>query len=274
VADVVSEPAPLARPRPEPQVGRHRFGIAYLVLAAIVGTAVGLTVVFATRGGDHEQPVVRWSSWQPTTTGTLGVREIARHVGPRYVRANGQQLVSVVAGPMAFPSPQGPIPVTAILVSPGNAGVTSDAIDVVQPGAGAFYHLCGTGDANCVIPGTSTPNRGRLVIREAVELALYTFHYLPEATDVVVFLPPPRGVTQQDPKFQRAVYLPRSVLNAALAKPLSSTLSSETSTVSPDTLPADELNAIVGLTSNRVFHYDFQQAAGNAAYLLLAPLEP
>ena len=41
MADIVSEqPAPLARPKPEPSVSRHKFAVAYLALAAMI--AAGL----------------------------------------------------------------------------------------------------------------------------------------------------------------------------------------------------------------------------------------
>ena len=70
MADIVSEePTPLARRAPEPSVSRHRFGIAYLVLAAIVGAAVGLVVVLATHDDGHTQAQA-WSAWAPRTTGT------------------------------------------------------------------------------------------------------------------------------------------------------------------------------------------------------------
>ena len=53
MADVVSEQQQgLAREESPPAVSRHRFGLAYLALAAVVGAAVGLIVIFATRG-DH-----------------------------------------------------------------------------------------------------------------------------------------------------------------------------------------------------------------------------
>ena len=83
MADIVNErPTPLARPEPVPIVSRRRFGAAYLLLAVIVGAAVGLIVVLATRDTTHRQVADTWSTWKPATTGTEGVREIARHVEP------------------------------------------------------------------------------------------------------------------------------------------------------------------------------------------------
>lgn len=265
-------PAPLARPRPDAQVPRHRFGIAYLALAVLVGTAGGLSVVLATNGGDNKEVVEPWSAWQPATTGTLGVREIARHVGVRYQLNNGQQLVSVVAGPMQIPLAQGPVPVSALLIGSGKAGSVQQRVEVEFPQAGVFFQLCGR-TANCQIPGASTIRRGQLLFREVLELALYTYHYLPQADNIVTFLPPKPGVQQSDPRYRRAIYLPRQALVTALAAPLDRTLPPGKAPLSPRSLSAREGNAINGFVAGRLFHYDFQQAADNSVLVYLSPIE-
>ena len=272
MADIVSEqPTPLARPKPEPSVSRRRFAVAYLVLAAIVGVAVGLVVVFATRdGGGHTQKQA-WSAWAPHTTGTLGVREIARHVSGRYHLANGALLTSVVAGPMQIESSQGPIPVSAILVRSGRAGVTQERIDIAFPESGVFYQLVGAG-ANRSIPGRATLARGQLVRREALELALYTFHYLPQADYVLAFMPPPAGVSADSPLFNRAVLLPRAALGPELRTTLRQALPPGEVTITPSSLTPAEANRIETLTAGRVFHYDFQQAADQSVLVILSPV--
>ena len=58
------------------------------------------------------------------------------------------------------------------------------------PSNGVFYQLCGTGPS-CSIPGKASIQRGLLVRREALELALYTFRYIEGASQVVVTFPPP-----------------------------------------------------------------------------------
>jgi hypothetical protein len=55
------EAEPLARRRAEQIVPRHRFGLAYLALAALLGTAVGLFVVLIGNGGRDSGP--SWSAW-------------------------------------------------------------------------------------------------------------------------------------------------------------------------------------------------------------------
>ena len=271
MADVVSEErTPLARPAPEPSVSRHRFGIAYLVLAAILGAAVGLVVVFATRDNGHHQ-TRPWSSWTPHTTGTLGTREIARHVSAQYHLQNGSLLTAVVGGPMEIESSQGPVPVSAILVRSGKAGVRQERIDVDFPAAGVFYQLVGAAPDRS-IPGKATLARGRLVRREALELALYTFHYLPQTDYVLAFLPPPAGASQQSPLLNRAVFLPRSALARELKLPLKDALPPGEVDITPAKLSAAQGNGIEAATAGRVFRWEFQPSANQAALVVLSPI--
>ncbi|HKP19694.1 MAG TPA: hypothetical protein VJT84_14555 [Gaiellaceae bacterium] len=266
-----TEPELVARRRAQENVPRHRFGIAYLILAACVGAAVGLAVVAATRDDGSEKPGAAWSAWRPVATGTLGVREIARYIAPQYRLSNGGQLVSVVAGPMVVPSEGGLLPVSAILIRSGKAGVASERIDVDFPQAGVFYQMCGTGQ-QCAIPGTATAVRGQLVRREALELALYTFRYLPEADNVLVFLPPPQGVDANDPNFHRLVFLPRAALSSELSLPLKTSLPPGTTTMTPARLSSSQARVVDDVTAPRTFHYEFQQAADQSVFVVLSPL--
>ena len=286
MADVVNEatpvaapvPAkelePLARRRPVATVSRHRFAFAYLMLAAIVGAAVGLIVVFSTGDNDKRHSLIapKWSSWAPMTTGTLGVREIAQHVAPRYVLANRHQLAGVIAGPMTIPSASGPLPITAIVVSSGTAGVPQEQLSVDYPQAGALYQICGS-DPTCSIPGTPTLARGQSVRREALELALYTFHYMPQADQVLVLLPPPNGAAVTDPSFHRAVFFPRAALAHLLKEPLKTSLPPESSKILPGSLSRAENRLVDGVTGPNTFHYDLQQSGDQGVLVLLSPLD-
>ena len=272
MADIVSEEtAPLAHPKAEPSVSRRKFAIAYLVLAAIVGVAVGLVVVFATRDDGHHQQAQPWSPWAPHSSGTLGVREIARHVSSRYHLENGALFTSVVAGPMQIESSQGPIPVSAILVRSGKAGVGQERIDIAFPNAGVFYQLAGTAQ-NRSIPGRATLARGQLVRREALELALDTFHSMPQADYVVAFMPPPAGVSQQSPLFNRALLLPRAAFGPELQRPLKEALPPGEVNLTPSRLTSEQANGIEALSAGRVFHWDLQQAVDQSALLVLSPV--
>jgi hypothetical protein len=277
LADIVSEkPTPLARPAPEPSVSRHKFAIAYLILAAIVGAAVGLGVVLATRDDNkatNALPGAPWSRWVPTASGTLGAREIARHVSPSYRLANGRQLAGVVAGPMQLRTDRGPVPVSALLISSGIAGRVQERVDVTFPGAGVFYQQCGRLE-ECQPSASPTVAEQVLLQRQALELALYTFRYLPDADAVVDFLPPRPGVDQNDPRYHRAIYLPREALAKKLQTPLENTIPSVKGGISPNSLSSDDVNTVLGIVAGHTFHYAYQQAPDTSALLVLTPIEP
>lgn len=93
---------------------RYRFAAIYFFLAALVGGAVGATLVLAAR--DAPTPT-RWSSFQPDGSSLAKVRQIADVVSSQY-RANGKQLVFAVAGPPQLITQDGEIGVTAIAVAP------------------------------------------------------------------------------------------------------------------------------------------------------------
>ncbi len=270
MADVVNErPAPLARPEPQPAVSRRRFGAAYLLLAAIVGAAVGLAVVLSTRDDRHSQPVA-WSVWAPTTTGTRAVREIARHVSAGYHLTDGSQLAAVIGEPMQV---SGGVPVSAILLRSGSTGVREERIDAAFPEAGIFFQLCGTA-GDCVLKQGADPSVERLVRRESVELFLYAFHYLPQADYMVAFLPPTPGIPATDPRHDRALFFDRAGFEREIAAPLKTTLPRGVAGLTPATYAADEANAVDGLLAGRLYGYRFQQAANGSALLVLSPIEP
>jgi hypothetical protein len=277
LADIVSEkPTPLARPKPEPSVSRHKFAIAYLILAAIVGAAVGLGVVLATRDDNkatNALPGARWSRWVPSASGTLGAREIARHVSPSYRLANGRQLAAVAAGPMQLRTAQGTVPVSALLISSGIAGRVKERIDVTFPGSGVFYTQCGRLEG-CQPSANPTVAEQVLLQREALELALYTFRYLPDADAVIDFLPPRPGVDQNDPRYRRAIYFPREAFAKKLETPLENTVPSVKDGISPNSLSADDVNRVLGILAGHTFHYAYQQAPDSSALLVLTPIEP
>ena len=49
-----------------------------------------------------------------------------------------------------------------------------------------------------IASGQATEPRGRLVRREALEVALYTFKFVPSINSIVAFMPPPPGSTADD----------------------------------------------------------------------------
>ena len=118
---------------------------------------------------------VNWSRWQPTdTTALAGATQIAQHVEGEYRDAKGKQITVVR-----------PIPLTETVALRGGSG----AINLFE-NPGIAYTVDGLGPHKSIL-GKGTAERLRLVQRQALELALYTFRYLPDVEQVVTYLPPP-----------------------------------------------------------------------------------
>ena len=65
-------------------------------------------------------------------------------------------------------------------------------------GVGVQYTLGGIGDQGKLTDSKPGKARHRLLRREALELALYSFRYLPEVSMVVTLLPPASGKERAD----------------------------------------------------------------------------
>ncbi len=176
---------------------QRRFTLIYFALAAIAGAAVAVLLVlgFGDEGSSSSDaaPVIAsgWSSWRPVGNDLGAVHQIATYVSGHYKLPDGSQLALVT----------GDLPGVAERIDQngtptvGRAPIYSFAVPVDTKGAYAIeqpvaveYQLCGAG-TNCAIPGKPSEKRGALLQREALELALYSFQYLP--IDAVVVLYPP-----------------------------------------------------------------------------------
>jgi hypothetical protein len=211
-----------------PAPHRARFRLAYAVLAACLMIAAGVLAYEIAPTSSSAARTDTWSRWQPTLPGVAAVLDIANHVGAEYRLANGQQLSRVKAG---YPGtagvidPSAPaeirIPVSTIaLALTDAAGQTSYQVVPAYP-ATIEYQLCGPG-RHCEIPaaaGGMTPQADAALRREGLELALYTFHYIPDITQVVELLPPdkPGGSS-------RALLLNRDTLLTNVTRPLALTM--------------------------------------------------
>jgi len=188
----------------------------------LTGTLEGRTIVanrlspVAVSSRSSARSARAWSGWTPSSGTPANVaKQIAQHVASEYrLDAAGARLVNVSDSPVHAPSGLRPGPVAAIAVDRPGEGYE------VQVTSGTWsYTLCGT-SSRCSLPGVATVTRGRLVRREALELALDTFRFAPAISSVVVYLPPPSGRTYGS----QALYIPRSQLARELAHPLASTL--------------------------------------------------
>jgi hypothetical protein len=206
--DLIPPPSPAGRPSPDgtpnlielppesppetaaPEAGRlppseyrNRFGFLIGALGGVLIAAAAIAaIVIATSGGPANEGLYRhWSKWQPQDTSmTAGAQEIATHVGAHYRGDKGEQLVSVTGGPLEV---QG-IKLDVVMRS------AQGDIRVLN-GHAIMYTLNGLGPSGSMKGGKPSKARHRLLRREALELALYSFRYLPDVDMVMTLLPPP-----------------------------------------------------------------------------------
>lgn len=245
---------------------RFRFGILYVVLAAIVGAGIGSFVVLASRPAPPE--AAAWSSWEPSGSKLARVRQIADRIPKAYRQENGEQLTVSQASQLAVPTEQGDVPVTSIFVRPDTSrGLAEESdIDAYNGADVVSYGLCGLGSGSqCAITeGTPSSERFTLLRRQALELSLYTFKYVDGVDSVIVFMPPtPKGDSNG------TVFLRRDDVADELRRPLSQLLPSRTPRVGA--LSEVELGNILRLTQPRTYAFQFQAASDGRPVLVLTP---
>jgi hypothetical protein len=238
-ADLADRPVvastPTSRPPDRPALTyMRRFRIVYFALAVVLGAAVGAFILFV--GSPLGSSQKDWSDWRPTGHGENRAFQISDFVSAHYKLANGRPLVGVIPGQpsVQLVGAEGPqsMPISGIAV----AGRTSDAsdatFDLISPDSSMMYILCGLRGTDCAIEGTPSVQRTRIVHREVLELALYTFKYMTDVDRLVFFLPPsvPRtqaaasAASQTDQRVRPIVYFSRADLQPALDRPLPATL--------------------------------------------------
>jgi hypothetical protein len=222
---------------------RPRFVIAYLLLGAAVGAALGGFIVLARKPGP--KPALPWSSWQPgASSRDAQVFEIANHVGSAYRLASGDQMTAVKIGP-----PKGSGSVREIAVPKTAQPKTLGDFNHYDQSKSAIYVLCGAAK-NCSIPeGKSTRSRGTVLRREALELALYTMEYEP-IDNVLVFFPP--GTRKE--KVSLTLFFHRNDLKGRLDHPLRRTLPQKTPPV-PGQISDHEQQTVDALTASSVYRF-------------------
>jgi len=247
-----------------PSEFRNRFGFIMGGLGGIVLAAAAIAlIVFTTSGPPNEGLYKNWSKWKPQETSMSdGPPEIATHVAPEYKLDDGKQLVNVTAGPLEA---QG-VPLDDVILQVQNSFHQIS-------GSAVMYTLSGLGPGGSIDSGTPSKERHRLVRREALELALYTFRYVPHVDMVVALLPPPKpadGETAEQAlaknPVQALLYRPGD-LKGQLQVPLGATVPAKAPT--PDTIPAKEATTIDALTLSNLFLSTFRQTQDLRAHLVL-----
>ncbi len=240
---------------PVPHLARFQFMRGALVAVALCALgAAGLLLA----AGDRGTGAAAWSRWEPRERGVEGAAEIARHVKGQYRLDSGEQIVDVQGGPLAL----GEIKLTIAVREPGGN-------IAVREGDAVAYRLCGMG-RNCAISvGSASTQRHLLLRREALELALYTFRYVDDVDDVVVFMPPRKGET---PRF--ALLFRRADVAPLLERPLAATLTAATPTVST-VAAAPDRPLVERLTLPNLFQFSLTQGtAEQRVFLVLARPAP
>ena len=246
---------------------RSRFAAFYVLLAIVAGAGVGVLLVLVGRGSPAPAPA--WSAWEPTGSVERRSAQIADHVGDQYRLPSGKALVAITyAGPPTVTGPDGSsFRVPAIAVRPDTTAgrAEADDIDTLNAANTVMYTLCGLGNACSIPEGKPTAERGQLLRREALELALYSFHYLDGIDSTLVLLPP-----RADGQAATAVFIERGDVRAELSRPLDETL---TAPLTPGVgeIQADEQTVVDRTTRSRIYEYGYLQAQDGSPVMVLTP---
>ena len=259
---VVPEPAQPVTPPPVRSAApphRGRFIFIYGLLGAVFVFGLVGIVVWA---GRTINPAPAWSAWKPSGGGLGAAKQIAQHVGATYRLPSGLQLVDVLAKAPAVAAGAQQVPVHYLDLR-GPKG-TSDTYVQMNTSDSLTYSMCGAGASCAIATGKPSVERGTLVRREILELALYTFKYVGGIHHVIAFMPPKVGTRPTV-----AVYLQKGDLAEQLKHPLARTLSPKVPQIS--TIAVREQQTIDSLLNPRTYTFSLAQSQQGDAILVLAP---
>jgi hypothetical protein len=248
-----SQPAQV--PTPGPSEFRNRFGFLLGALAGVFIAAVLVLVVVVSTSSSSESDeglAPNWSKWQPSDTSIeAGADQIAKHVGAEYKHPDGKQLVQISGGE---------------LPSSYDLKVRTGSITDID-GTRVIYRLDGLGKNGSILGGKASETRLKVIHREALEVALYTFRYLPDAESVTMLLPPPPPTEAEEkaaalataagaastvtPPTQTALFYRPGDLKPQLQTPLGHTLGAKVP--STDSYSGPELQTVDTLTLSNKF---------------------
>jgi hypothetical protein len=229
-----------------------RFQFLFGALGALGVCAIGILVLLLS--APKTTPAKPWSAWRPADSGVDPAQQIAAHVAPDYRLDSGKQIVRVSGGP---PTLKGQ-PMT---VGENRSGQQPARLE----GNSVLYQMCGGGHECSIKEGKPSRQRGLLLSREALELALYTFRYVGGVSQVIVTIPPAPATTTKHALMFRA-----EDVAAELGRPLSYTLSAETPRVSQMNRSVDA-PIVKQLTSARFYDYIAEEVPQGGAVMLLSP---
>ncbi len=240
-------------------VHRGKFRAAYAILADVFAIAVAAFVVLLLRGGPADPRP--WSLFEPAVADIGAAKEIAAFVESRYLFEDGTPLVDVSADWLTLQGKQ------VEFVSIERPDINGRADQLLTPVSSSVrFGLCGEGLKCAITKGEASPERLRYLSRASVELAAYTFTYMPQVESVVAYLPPPEGT---EPTW--ALYFERANFAAVLESPIDDVL---TPTPPPNAaaMSAEEAAFVEGLSVPAQFRYEFWETEASETVLkLVAP---
>lgn len=260
VSNVSSAPEPAGEPGYTPH--RYRFLAIYGLLGLALGVgAAALAIGLTSRGSGTSDS--HWSTWRPTGGGLGAAEQIARHVAGQYRLPTGDQLDEVIAKAPSVSANRTTFSLGYVALQ--NAHGSADQVLPISGGSSVMYTLCGLGTACTISTGSPSAARGRVVLREILELALYTFHY-ENGVDSVIALMPPRSATASPP----VIYLRRGDLAPELSRPLNRTLAPKAP--SATTMSIREETLVDGATRGHAYTFSLARAQDGSTILLLSPI--
>jgi hypothetical protein len=265
------------RSRRLPKAGRFRWAVGGLFVLAVC--ALGAALALSTGGRGATSAGGDWSTFSPQDGGLSGAQEIADYVAPYYRASPSTQLAVVTA--VNLNNPNNPLQVA--IPASGNQG----GLVPLSPSSTIVYNMCGVGSTNCSV-GVGTASSARLLLlrREALEMALYTFKYLPGINSVVAILPPGhtvQGCTGICPKPQAnstskpldvALAFDRQELLPWLSRPLRSTLPEDLPPTVSEMQNAPEAELVSIITAHGLFSEKTEQGQDGSTVIVLGPLPP
>ncbi len=263
-SSAAGEPAPTLPQMPAARRYTFRFALTYGFLGLVLAGAATGFVVLVLKPGHHASGP--WSSWRPASGSTANIAsQIADHVAHEYkLNKAGAQLVAVVSGPPQVTSGTHKVVISHLAIR--KAPQSNTGIQIVPSGSSWTEQLCGLGASCSIASGQATETRGRLVRREALEVALYTFKFVPAVNSVIAFMPPPPGQTTTT-----LLYLQKSSYSMQLSQPLRKTLPLAKPPL-PSSADTKEAATIDKLTLPAVYSYSLQALQDNSALLVLDPV--
>jgi hypothetical protein len=257
------QPPPLEQAAQSSSGFGARFAFIYGGLGAILVASIAGLVLVARQPGPPKQPP--WSTWKPKTSSTANMtKEIADHVAARYrLSASGDQLVAIIPSKPEITRNTKVSDVSTIAIR--TSASSQNFSRIITTKGNMQMQFCGLGTECSIDRGTASAARERLTRREALELALYTFKYVPSVNALIEYMPPPPGQTPQT-----LLYLERADLSNELKQPLEETLPLAKPPL-PSTPDSKESATIDRLTLPVEYSFGYQPLANGTDALILTP---